>query len=72
MQKAVYTHRGAKAFIKLHLWLYRAVKRRRIINAQGFKQTRGLSLAWMWCGLVQVCIRRCGCVYVCVRAMAVV
>lgn len=27
------THRGAKSFIKLHLWLYRAVKRRRIINA---------------------------------------
>lgn len=25
---------GAKAFIKLHLWLYTVIKRRRIINAQ--------------------------------------
>lgn len=54
-----HTHWGAKALVKLHLWLYRAVKRRRIINAQGFKQTRGLSLAWMCCGLVGVCVHMC-------------
>lgn len=54
-------YRGAKAFVKLAPGLYRAVKRGRIINAAGFKRSRGPGRRGCRSGPLLHVRRRCVC-----------